>query len=218
MSFLDLFDVKKIVFSAYGYDMSYLELIGTVFNLWAVWLTTKAKILSWPVGIVAVLLFMILFYQVRLYSDFVEQIYYFVTCFYGWWLWARKKDTTPDEAEDKPLIQVSYLSRKWLTVSAIVAVVGSLGLGYFMKHIQAIFPAIEPAAYPYTDAFTTVLSFMGQIYTAYKKMECWLVWIVVNVIGVWLYFEKGVWLVSMLFFALLLLAIKGYYSWKKQIA
>lgn len=216
MSLSFLFDVNVTAFSFYGYDMSYLELIGTAFNLWAVWLTTKEKILSWPVGIVAVTLFMVLFYQIQLYSDFIEQIYYFVTCFYGWWLWSKKKESTSLNAAG-PMLRVGYLTQTALIASLAVVSVGTLGLGYFMGHLHIYFPAMQPAAYPYIDAFTTVLSFMGQIFTAYKKMECWLVWIVVNVICVWLYFQKGVWLVSMLFFVLLLLAIKGHYSWKKQM-
>src|SRR5262245_63952313 len=81
--------VETVLVTVFGYPMSYLEFTGTVFNLWSVWLVARKSILTWPVGIVGVILFGILFYQIQLYSDLVEQVYFLVTGFYGWWIWAR---------------------------------------------------------------------------------------------------------------------------------
>ena len=67
--------------------MSYLEFFGTILNLASVYLVTRNNVLTWPIGNTAVILFAVLFYKVRLYSDFVEQIYFLITGFYGWWAW-----------------------------------------------------------------------------------------------------------------------------------
>jgi nicotinamide mononucleotide transporter len=66
------FCVETVFVTLFGYPMSYLELTGTVFNLWSVWLVARKNILTWPVGVVGVILFAILFYQIQLYSDLVE--------------------------------------------------------------------------------------------------------------------------------------------------
>ncbi|MFZ2359660.1 MAG: nicotinamide mononucleotide transporter family protein [Anaerolineae bacterium] len=58
--------------------MSYVELLGTILYLWSVWLIAHRRVLTWPVGIISVLLYMALFYQIRLYADALEQIYYLI--------------------------------------------------------------------------------------------------------------------------------------------
>jgi len=70
--------------------MSYLEFVGTLLNLWSVWLVTRNNILTWPVGNIGVIFFAVLFYQIRLYSDLIEQVYFLITGFYGWWAWLYK--------------------------------------------------------------------------------------------------------------------------------
>jgi hypothetical protein len=64
-----LLRVETVFVTVFGYPMSYLELAGTVFNLWSVWLVARKSILTWPVGIAGVILFAILFYQIQLYAD-----------------------------------------------------------------------------------------------------------------------------------------------------
>src|SRR5688572_6733871 len=84
---LQFLDVNTIAFVLLGYPMSYIELIGTILYLWSVWLIAKRQVLTWPVGILSVLLYMILFYQIRLYSDAIEQVYYLGASIYGWIVW-----------------------------------------------------------------------------------------------------------------------------------
>jgi len=97
----NILNINAVIFTVMGYPMSYIEFIGTIFNLWCVWLTVKGKISSWPVGIVGIVFYIFLFYQIRLYSDLFEQFYFLVMSFYGWWLWlnisGRKKDKDAGE-------------------------------------------------------------------------------------------------------------------------
>src|SRR3989344_4392191 len=87
----DLLSVNTVFFTVLGYPMSYLEFFGTLFNLACVILVVRKNVWTWPVGIVGVVLFGILFYQIQLYSDLVEQGYYLITGFYFWWLWLHGK-------------------------------------------------------------------------------------------------------------------------------
>jgi nicotinamide mononucleotide transporter len=86
---LELLSVNTIAFTVIGYPMSYIELVGTLLYLASVWLIARKNMLTWPVGIVSVLLYMALFYQIRLYSDALEQVYYLGASVYGWWYWRR---------------------------------------------------------------------------------------------------------------------------------
>jgi len=66
---LKFFEITNTAFLIGSYPLSYLELTGTVFGLIAVWLAARQKIISWPLGLINVSCFFVLFYQVRLYSD-----------------------------------------------------------------------------------------------------------------------------------------------------
>jgi nicotinamide mononucleotide transporter len=205
------FDVNLIAFTVLGYPLSYLELLGTIFNLWSVWLVARQHILNWPVGIIGVLLFLALFYQIRLYSDTLEQVYYLIASAYGWWLWAR-------EGRRKDQLFVPYLSAaRTLGLVLLLTLALSVGLGALMSRIDELLPGLfpAPAAFPYLDALTTIMSFSAMWLMAQKRLESWAYWIIVDVIGIGLYYVQGVRFISLLYVAFLVIAIGGLVSWRR---
>ena len=204
-------------FTVFGYQMSYLEFFGTIFNLICVWLVTRNNIWNWLIGNIGVVFFMVLFYQIQLYSDFFEQIYYLITGFYGWWAWwYYRKNKTSKNSEDMPITNNSLRSN---VIYLAIIVIGTWAMGYFMGHINVYFPAYFPeaASFPYLDAFTTVMSFVATILLAHKKVQAWYLWIVVDVIGIGLYYQKGVVFIALLYVIFLILATKGLFNWRKLI-
>jgi nicotinamide mononucleotide transporter len=203
--------VDTIAFTIAGYPMSYVELIGTVFYLWSVWLIAQRRILTWPVGIVSVVLYAILFYQIRLYSDTLEQIYYLFASVYGWWHWRR---STQDSGQG---LKVSYSSRRNLIVWAVVTAGLSIGAGSLAGQVHVLLPALfpEPASFPFLDALTTVMSFVAMWLMARKRVESWIYWVIVDVIGIGLYYAKEVKFIALLYVILLALAIKGLVAWHR---
>jgi nicotinamide mononucleotide transporter len=101
---------------------------------------------------------------------------------------------------------------------AVAIVLGTLALGRFISQIHLILPAWFPeaASYPYLDAFTTVMSFAAQWLLVQKRVDSWYLWVTVDVIGVWLYYQKGVVFVSLLYAIFLVIAIKGTIDWRKS--
>ena len=69
------FSVNTIAFTIPGYSISWLELVGTIFNLVCVILAARRNIWNWPIGLIGVMLFGVLFYQINLYADVFEQVY-----------------------------------------------------------------------------------------------------------------------------------------------
>lgn len=214
---MELFSVSNVLFTVWGYEMSYIEFFGTIFSLWCVWLVAKNNILTWPVGMVGIVLFGFLFWQIQLYSDFIEQIYFFFMSIYGWWMWSSMKKTKQKTAQTK--LKITLNSKQSNKIYVVVIVLGTIVMGYFVGHIDLYFPQIFPeqASFPYLDAFTTVMSFAATILMAKKKIECWYLWILVDVIGVGLYFEKDVVFVSFLYLIFLFIATKGYFIWRKEL-
>ena len=205
----DLFSVNNTAFSVFGYQLSYVELFGTGFYLWSVWLIAKRRIWTWPVGIVSVLLYMVLFYQIRLYSDALEQVYYLAASIYGWWSWSHSPN------ERGTISDVTFSSARWLIAWVLISALLGVGLGRFMGQAHNLFPSLfpEPASYPYLDALTTIMSFTAMWLMARRRIESWIYWIVVDVIGIGLYYAKSVKFIALLYVILLFLAIKGLVSW-----
>jgi nicotinamide mononucleotide transporter len=204
--------VETIFFTVLDYPMSYIEFFGTVCYLWSVWLIARRNLLTWPVGIVSVLLYMALFYQIRLYADALEQVYYLGASGYGWWYWSRSR------CEQRTLMEVSYSSRRAILIWLAVTVTGSIALGWIVSQVHQWAPAVFPeaASYPWLDALTTVMSLVAMWLMARRRVESWLYWIVVDVIGIGLYFAKQVGFVALLYVILLTLAIRGLIDWRKQ--
>jgi len=213
-----LLRVDTVFFTVLGYPMSYIELVGTVLYLWSVWLIAGRRMLTWPVGIVSVLLYMALFYQIRLYSDALEQVYYLGASVYGWWYWARTRREEREGEEIGDSIEVSFSARRTVLTCLGLTVVLSAALGVVMSRIHLWLPGFVPeeASFPYLDASTTVMSFVAMWLLARKRVESWIYWIVVDVIGIGLYFAKDVKFVSLLYVILLVLAVRGWVKWSTR--
>ncbi|HNP22685.1 MAG TPA: nicotinamide riboside transporter PnuC [Panacibacter sp.] len=211
----EFFDVNNAFFSLLGYSMSYIEFTGVVFGLIAVWLSAKAHILSWPIGIVNVVLAAILYFQVQLYPDMFLQVFFFVTNIIGWWRWANPK---PGEADKEKELKVSYMKKNQLLLAAVIAIAGTFLLGQFASNLHEWFSNIfsKPSAYPYVDSFITVMSVLTTFYMIEKKIESWVIWILVDVIATVLYYVKGVKFYSVEYFIFTIIAAYGLLHWIRE--
>lgn len=212
---LHLLNVNTTFFTIFNYPMSYVEFFGTLFNLACVWLVARKHILNWPVGIIGVVLFGALFYQLHLYADLFEQFYYFFTGFWGWYAWntARKAKDEPDEIVVKQNSLKTNLM--WLGGIGVFTLIGTGIMMNLDNWLPALFPIA--ASLPLLDVFTTVMSFAAQILMIQKRVENWILWILVDVIGIGLYWYKGVPFVALLYLIFLVLAAGGFKTWLKTL-
>lgn len=203
--------INTIAFSVLGYPMSYIELIGTILYLWSVWLIAQKNMLTWPVGIISVLLYMSLFYQIRLYSDALEQVYYLLASAYGWWWWRRNGPA------QNAIDGFGYSPRRYRVLTLGITIGVGFALGGLMSQIHTWLPQWFPeaASFPLLDAVTTVMSFSAMALMALKRIESWLYWIVVDVVAIGLYYVKEVWFLSLLYVILLGIAINGFRRWHR---
>lgn len=211
----NFFSINSTFFTLFDYPMSYIEFFGTIFTIWCVWLTARAKVLSWPVGIVGSILYLFLFYQIRLYSDFFEQVYFLLTGFWGWWVWLHPR--TKQETNINKQLKITLNSKKENVKYFIIVILGTAILTFLASNLNFWLPKYFPdkAAYPFLDAFTTILSFVAQWLLVRKKVESWALWIVVDLIGIWLYWVKGVKFISAEYVLFLVIACFGLVKWLK---
>ncbi len=184
-------------------SMKTVEFFALVFGVVAVYFNSREKIWGWPLGIVGVVLSGILFYDARLYSDLILHVVYFVLGFYGWyeWLYGGK-----GKSEKK----VSTLSPQVLAGLILAGAVGVVLIGY-------LFDNYTDADLAYWDAFTTSFSLVGQYMLAKKKIENWILWLVVDTAAAGIYFYKELYMLSLLYFLYLGLATYGFINWRKSL-
>lgn len=202
-------DINNIFVTLWSYPLSYIELIGTIFGLIAVWLATRQKISSWPLGLVNVSCFFLLFYQVQLYSGMFLQAFFFITNIYGWFVWRRQL------SDNESPSSLSATMRWSLIIStAILTVI----VGLLVQKLPIIFPETftKPASQPYYDAFIAIASISGQLLLTRRISENWLVWLVVNGISVFVFFRQGLYLLTIEYVLFFILSIKGIIDWKKS--
>ena len=71
---------------------------------------------------------------------------------------------------------------------------------------------------PIADSFTTALSIIGIWALAHKYLEQWFIWIAVDVVTCGLYFFKDIPFKASLYALYVIIAVFGYFKWKKMIA
>ncbi|MEW5747701.1 MAG: nicotinamide riboside transporter PnuC [Candidatus Thermoplasmatota archaeon] len=182
--------------------MNVIEVLGVVTGLLTVWLTVRQKVLCWPIGIVNILLFMVLFYQVKLYADLGLQVVFLILSFYGWYYWIHPK-------KGEASVPVTTLS--WRSGAGTAA---TWGLGTVV--MGAALATYTDASVPYWDSSTTVMSIIAQYLMSLKKLESWYLWIAADVVDTGIYLYKELYLMSGLYAVFLVLATAGYIEWRKS--
>ena len=184
-------------------QITWIEWIGTIFGLLTVWYSVKSNILTWPTGIISVTAFGVLFFQIKLYSDALLQIFFLVMCIAGWWNWSLKKN-------DQKELPITYLKDKDRYKIA------GLMLGFIILS-GWFFSSFTDAHIPLWDSTATGISITAQLLLIRKKFETWFLWIIVDILSIGIYLYKEVYLTTFLYVVFLCMAIKGYFEWKKQI-
>jgi nicotinamide riboside transporter PnuC len=64
-----------IPIGAGGYDLSWIEAVGTVAGLLCIWLASLEKISNYAFGLINVTLFAIIFFQIQLYASLLLQLF-----------------------------------------------------------------------------------------------------------------------------------------------
>ncbi len=182
--------------------MDTLEIFAVATTLACVWLTVRQNIWTWPLGLAAVTLYGIFFYEHKLYADMGLQVVYFAFNVYGWyeWLYGGEGHTRLKVSRVRP------------GVFAGLIVIGAA----FAFILGATLAAKTDAAAPYFDSTLTAYSLVAQFMMTRKWIENWHVWIAVDIAYVWLFISRGLNLTAGLYAVFIVLATMGLFEWRKS--
>ncbi len=182
-------------FKAHG-----LELAGFITTGVGIWLTARRNLLCWPITLVADVVYLVVFYQARLLSDSLLQLFFVAFTLYGWWHWWRG---VREEGE----VRVAPLGNQSMLLALAAGAVGTVILGFPARHLHA--------ALPFLDAALTSYSLVGSWWQARKHIANWWLWIVVDTVYVGEYIYKDLWLTAVLYAGLVMLAVVGLRDWRR---
>jgi len=191
------------VLTVAGQSISALELVAFVSGLLSVWLTQRMHIANWPVGMFNVVCFAFLFVDAKLYADALLQVAFFVLGAYGWWSWVRTKAT----AGSLPVTRASLAEIFAVVLLALV----------FTALAASTLMAWTDSPAPWPDGSVLVLSLLATWAQARRRIESWVLWIVVDLISIPLYWSRSLPLTAILFAIFLVLCIAGLLSWSKRL-
>ncbi len=182
-----------------------LEAVSFVTGALCVWLVVRENVWNFPIGLLNVATFSIVFFQSRLFADAGLQVVYFVLGIMGWRLWLRG-------GENRTRLRLSRIGKVESVWLGLFVLVSTLCLWKTLHHLGG--------SASFWDALTTSLSLASQWMLNRKQLESWLGWIVVDAIYVPLYVSKGLYLTAILYAIFLCMAIIGwrqwYWSWKSD--
>ena len=228
---MDFFSTQNILahipLGAGGYDLSWIEAIGTLAGLLCIWLASLEKNINYVFGLLNVTLFAVIFFQIQLYASLLLQIFFFAANVYGWYAWTRQTSDNQQALHIRWLglpkalgwtlfsvvavtLMTLYINPvfAWLTEIA-VKLMQTLGLAVAM-------PQLQPDAFPFWDSCLLVLSVVAMILMTRKYVENWLLWVAIDAISVMVFARQGVYAMSLEYAILTLIALNGAWLWIKS--
>ena len=186
---------------------NYVEVLGVITSLVYLYFSVRQIIWLWPFGIISSALFILIFFNGKFYADMGLQVYYVGVSIYGWIYWSRGGISR----NEKSSLPVCRISRQLALVLSVTGIVIMLGIVYILKNFT-------DSDVPWGDGFTTAGSIVATWMLARKVLEHWLVWIFVDSVAAGLYFYKGLYPSFLLYLIFTIIAVIGYFHWKKSLS
>ena len=162
-------------------------------------LAIKQNISCWFAAFFSSLLYFFVMYSAGLYMEAGLQIFYCIMAVYGWTQW---RTSLPDNT--KFLVKTWNRNQHLKAISLIILL--ALSSGWALEKLTN-------AALPFIDSLTTWGAIVTTYMVAKRLLENWIYWFVIDTISVFLFYSRGLFLTSMLFFVYLIIIYFGYKSW-----
>ena len=178
--------------------------LATVTAIAYVLLALKENIWCWSFGIISSGLSIYIYYDQSLSYEALLNVFYVALGIYGWAKWKSRSKSVG--------IEIRRIPSGSRLVLVLIGLLSGLLLGYLSVQFQL-------STLPYSDAMITTYSLLATWMTAKKYIENWILWIVVDACAAILYFYKGpeLYLFGSLFIFYTVMALIGYYTWKKKL-
>jgi nicotinamide mononucleotide transporter len=185
-------------------QLHYFEILGTITGLIYVFYSIEQKRILWLYGGISSLFYIVVFFRAGLFAYMTLYFYYTGISIYGWFAWAKPQSETSHTSKMNRL-----KARSWILTGSVIVLL-FLALGLVLKYTAN-------AELLWADALLTSGSIVATWLLMRKSIDNWLLWIGIDTLSGFVSLHKGLPFAAILFFIYTLLAIKGYFEWKKEL-
>jgi nicotinamide mononucleotide transporter len=185
--------MSSIFFTAWGYEVSYLEFVAAIASFIGVGLGITGKRITWPWWALSSVLYGVFFLQYDLYASAALQLIFIAAAIAGWFGW--------EATGAKP--GALSLELRLITIIGIMAATALL--------VPVLTDLGATAALP--DTLLLFGSLAAQILMVYEKYENWVLWLAVDAGYIALYASQGLLFTTVLYIAFTVMAAIGWRAW-----
>jgi nicotinamide mononucleotide transporter len=186
----------NVLFTAWNYEVTILEFASVVASILAISLGIIGTRWAWPFWILGSVLYGWLFLEFDLLASAALQLIFIVAAIWGWFGWGSKG------------AQPGFLANKSRSYWLVFALVAWAGLNPLLKELGAVAT--------YLDSFIFVGSFVAQVLMVKERIDAWVVWIAVDVVGTIHYARQELYFTALFYALLVAMAIQGWVRWKRM--
>jgi nicotinamide mononucleotide transporter len=209
-----MFSIDNIFFTVGGQSISGLEFCSVVAGLSCVFLATRGKVANFWIGYLYNILLFMMFSQKHLYSVMLLQPVSLLINLFGHYRWTHPKE---NEKDKKSELKITLLSGRQRAFIAAGVVILAFCWGFLISRLNIFWPDMFPEAkVPFLDAAVTVMILLAQLLSAQKRLDCWAVWLVVNIMNGIMYIKAGLVFMPIVAAGYLVLAIFGFKMWRAK--
>jgi nicotinamide mononucleotide transporter len=181
-----------------------LEYLAFALGVVNVALIVRRSIWNYAFGIGSVSAASLVLFTGRLYAEAGLQLFFVVVNVYGWVKWSAARHESGGRIVVRTMTAADRLA--W---SAVIVALG-LALGWVLDRFT-------DSPQPYADALITSASIAAQILLALRRLENWILWILVDLAAVPLYLSRGLEPLAALYAIFLLLSVAGLVAWQRAL-
>ena len=180
-----------------------LEVLAVMLGLISVWFAKNNNIAVYPTGMFSTSIFVYILLKANLLGDMIINVYFFLMSIYGWYFWVQKEG-------GQVLNKIAKINKKELKWGLLLF----MGTIFFVIGFYRFFERWDDST-ALVDSFTTALFFVAMWLMARRKIEHWVLWIIGDIISIPLYLFKGLLITSIQYFIFTLIAIFGFFEWRR---
>lgn len=178
-----------------------LQWMATVFGLLQGLLILLKRKENWTFLLAQSVTYMVWALGSNLYADVLEQSVYIVLSILGFSIWYQK---FRGKFFDTEIHQIRFADAVIST-----SVMGVLAVVFYFWLLKTSDP------YPKLDAITTAIGFVATFLMARKVVECWVLWLISDILGCIIYFDMAAPGLTILNFIWTFMAIGSFITWYK---
>jgi nicotinamide mononucleotide transporter len=184
------------------HDTSWIELTAAVLAVAYLLLAIGQRLSCWSAAFVSSCLYVWVLFAARLYMESVLNAFYAAMAVYGFWQWQQGRGGA------------ALTVTRWSIARHAGALAGVIALSLVSSFFLRRF---TPAPWPFVDSMVTWSSVFATFLVARKVYENWHWWLVIDSVGLCLYFNRHLYVTTLLFGLYLILIVFGMRKWRRSL-